>query len=147
MTAMETRSWSDIRGYYLSFGEGPWRLRHQPMLDLIAWIEAEGLCATVGLSGLWISDRPLLSWGEHVLQIAMVTPERVQFEYHGVLGSTDGMRKTTPVAGAIECLRQFLAYKFGIHRPQKERANQRPEEEPGKSSPSNPSQVPGDSPP
>lgn len=29
---------------------------------------------------------------------------------------TDGMKKTVPTTESVECLRQFLAYKFGIPR-------------------------------
>ena len=118
------QDWNDIRQYYLSFGEGPWLDRHRPMLDLITWIEREGLAETlygkVGLSGLWISDQPSSPFRDgNMLQISMATADSILFEYHRVPGSSDGMKKTVPTTEAVECLRQFLAYKFGIHRPSK----------------------------
>lgn len=119
-----TQSWADIRQYYLSFGDGPWFERHRPMLDLISWIEAECLAETlygkVGLSGLWISDQLSSPFRDgNMIQITMATSETVLFEYHRIPGSTDGMKKIVSVSDACECLRQFLAYKFGIYRPYK----------------------------
>ena len=94
------------------------------MLDLISWIEAEDLAATlygkVGISGLWISDQLSSPFRDgNMVQVTMATPETVLFEYHRIPGSTDGMKKIVSASDACECLRQFLAYKFGIHRPYK----------------------------
>lgn len=131
MTTLTARSWGEIRSYYLSFGEGAWLAHHRPMLDLVAWLEEEvpnEIFGSVGISGLYLSDQAQFGWCEHMLQITMMpTPGFVLFEYHRAAGSTDGMRKQASVSESVECLRQFLAYKFGVHRPVKEEPNQAPE--------------------
>jgi hypothetical protein len=88
----------------------------------LEWIEREDLESTLyvsaGLSGLWISDRPHRSSGDHVLNVTPHGSEYLFFEYHRTHGATDGMRKTVPYAEAVECFRQFLAHKFGVYRAQ-----------------------------
>lgn len=122
MTTLTAKSWAEIRAYYLSFSEA-WLARHRPMLDLVAWLEEETsaeIFGSVGMSGLYLSDRSQFGWCEHMLQITMMpTPGFVHFEYHRAPGSLDGMKKQVPVEESVECLRQFLAYKFGVHRPPK----------------------------
>jgi hypothetical protein len=135
MTAIATRSWDEIRQYYLSFGEGAWLSRHRPMLNLVSWLEEEKVSGevfgTVGLSGLLLSNQAKFNWGEHMLQITiMPTPGFMLFEYYRAPGSTDGMKKQVPVEESVECLRQFLAYKFGIHRPPNNGLNRVPEQIP-----------------
>ena len=108
------------REYYVSFGEGPWQRFHAPMLAIIEWIEREDLASEVfisaGLSGLWISDRPHNSNGDHILHIETRGLEFVHFEYAKKRGALDAMTKTVKYEEAVECFRQFLAYKFGLHR-------------------------------
>lgn len=139
MTTLTARSWEEIRNYYLSFGEGPWLAHHRPMLDLVAWLEKEvpgEIFGSVGISGLYLSDRAQFGWCEHMLQITMMpTPGFTLFEYHRAPGSTDGMRKQIPTKEAIECLREFLVYKFGVHRPAKTEPNQPPQTTPGSCAP------------
>lgn len=136
MTTLTAIGWEEILCYYLSFGEGPWLERHRPMLDLVGWLEKEvtgEIFGTVGLHGLLLSDRASFCWSEHMLQITMMpTPRFVLFEYHRAPGSLDGMRKQVPVEESAECLRQFLAHKFGVHRP----AKKAPDHSAGAASPS-----------
>ena len=123
MTTLTAMGWDEIRDFYLSFGEGPWLSHHRPMLDLVAWLEKEvsgEIYGSVGISGLYLSDRPQFVWCEHMLQIRMIpTPGFTFFEYHRAPGSRDGMQKQVPTFEAVECLREFLIYKFGVHRPAK----------------------------
>lgn len=131
MTTLGSIGWEEIRAYYLSFGEGPWLERHRPMLNLVSWLEKEvagEIFGSVGLHGLLLSDRASFSWCEHMLQITMMpTPGFILFEYHRAPGSLDGMRKQVVIEESVECLRQFLAHKFGVHRPAKKEPNQSPE--------------------
>ncbi|MBL9204696.1 MAG: hypothetical protein JNN01_06405 [Opitutaceae bacterium] len=123
--AMLTKS----RDYYSSFGEGPWQRFHVPMLAIIDWIEGQDLASEVfvsaGLSGLWISDRPHDPSGDHMLHVETHGPEFVHFEYAKKHGAMDTMKKTVKHQEAVECFRQFLAYKFGLHRkPEENEPNQ-----------------------
>ncbi len=121
MKQIQAIGWDEVREYYLSFGEGPWLDHHRPMLDLVAWLERETpkeIFGNVGLHGLYLADRPQFGWCEHMLQITMLpTPGLTCFEYHRTPGALDGMRKVVPTTEAVECLRLFLALKFGVRRP------------------------------
>jgi hypothetical protein len=110
------------RRYFAQFGPGIPR-QCAPLVAILDWIEHEELASTLyvaaGLSGLWISDRPHKSGGDHVLNVTPHGSEFLFFEYHRTAGASDGMRKTVRYAEAIECFREFLAYKFGIYRAAK----------------------------
>jgi len=116
------------RRYFAQFGSVVPR-ECGPLLEIVDWIEREKLAATLyiaaSLDGLAVSDRLHSSSADHVLNIRAHGSEFVFFEYHHTRGASDGMRKTVRYAEVVEVFRQFLAYKFGIHRPHpKEEPNQ-----------------------
>jgi len=112
-------SWEKAKEYYRSFGEGPALKLNLPMLEMIAWVEQQGLTSELfvrcGLSGLWISDRPHNTFGGHMLHVEF-HGEFLNFSYERTPHATDGMLKTVKREEVVESLRQFLNYKFGIYR-------------------------------
>ncbi len=90
------------------------------MLALVDWIEradlASELYVSAGLSGLWISDRPHDPNGDHMLQVQVRGSDYVYFEYAVKRGALEKMNKTVRYQDSVECFRQFIAYKFGLHR-------------------------------
>jgi hypothetical protein len=91
------------------------------MLVLLDWIEREALCSELypitSMSSLVISNKENFRRGENTLAIeAIPSMNKVHFRYSRLVYSTDDMEKTVDESEAIETLRLFLAYKFGIHR-------------------------------
>ena len=123
--------WDQVQSYYSGFGEGPWMQRFMPILRVAAWLKEEGYTAELhGMAcraGLIISDRAEFPWGEHMLRIdSQPTPGFMEIEYCRLPGDSRNMKKQVTEKEAFECLRQFLAVHFGVHRPKREEPNQLP---------------------
>ncbi len=121
-----TALFQEARRHFGEFDDAA-RSQLRPLVELLDWIESHDLEQTLfvraGLSGLWISDRPhdgpaggRTIFADHVLNIYLSAPGSVTFVYHRTGGALDGMTKTVGADEALECFRQFLAYKFGIFR-------------------------------
>ena len=93
----------------------------QPMLLLLDWIHEQKLedeiFAFTSMFDLVISDRRDMQLGENTLSVSWQPQEkRMHFCYERLVESTDVVEKSVPEEQAIETLREFLAYKFGVHR-------------------------------
>jgi hypothetical protein len=124
--------WDQVQRYYADFGTGPWMARFAPVLRIAAWLKEEGYTAELhGMAcraGLIISDRAEFPWGEHMIRVdSQPTPGFMEIEYCRAPGDQRNMRKQVTEDEAPECLRQFLAYYFGVHRPKKKDPNQAPD--------------------
>jgi hypothetical protein len=116
----KTQSWPRIHGFYADLLD-----RHQlpvtPIIQLLAWLKKEQmeeqLYAFTSMHDLVITDSQEFDWDHHTLRISPdFASHKIRFEYARHSGATDVMRKEVAEAEAIEALRQFLAYKFGVHR-------------------------------
>ncbi len=99
------------------------------IIDIVDWLEEEDLLGEVFLSlgfyGFVVSDRPEIIWGRNMLLLnARYSEDLVMFEYHRIEGSADVDHQLCRREEAVEKFRQFLTYKFGIHRPERKESNQ-----------------------
>ncbi len=102
------------------------------MIRMIDWLNEEGiedeLFAFTSMHDLVITDRKEFDWDHHTLCISLdFSTGKLHFEYARHWAATDRTKKTAEEPQAIEALRQFLAYKFGIHRASKKEPNQSPD--------------------
>ncbi len=123
MTKCRTRPWAEVTRLYSGLEER-YGLHVQPIRQLVQWIEKEKLndvlYPTTSMHDLLLTDRPEFTWGEHVLRISLdFETKTLTFRYDRLSASTDFMEKTVGEADGIETLRQFISYKFGIHRPKR----------------------------
>ncbi len=114
--------WAAIRGRYEDLA----RNGHdaEPFLRLLTWIRDEKLeeeiFAHTSMFDLVISDRPEVRSGENTLRLSLDPKKRIMhFRYNRLFGSTDVMEKAVSIEDSVETLREFLAYKFGVHRNKK----------------------------
>jgi hypothetical protein len=99
------------------------------MIRVVDWLKDEKiedeLFAFTSMHDLVITDRKEFDWDHHTLCVSLDFPTRkLHFEYARHWASTDRMKKIAEESEAIEVLRQFLAYKFGVHRPPRTEPNQ-----------------------
>ena len=89
------------------------------MLALLDWIDKEKLdselYAITSMDALILSNKEIFKWCENTLRIE-VRDKKIHFRYSRLEASTDDMEKIVDEPEAVETLRLFLAYKFGIHR-------------------------------
>ncbi len=100
-------------------------------MRLLDWVRDEGLeeeiFAHTSMFDVVFTDRPRYQNGENTLRVSW-SPEqkKMLFRYDRLYASADVMAKEATEDESIEVLREFFAYKFGVHRPKKE-PNQAPE--------------------
>ena len=134
MQSSPETAFAKAQAYFADFGEGL-PLKWRAYVEILKWLEEQELhrevYLSVGLSGIWLSDRLFGAFrDDHILNI-LVQGDFIHFEYHRIHGSTDTMKKTVTRVEATECLRQFLNHKFGIHRVRASLPNHSPEPAPG----------------
>jgi hypothetical protein len=116
----KTQSWPCIHAFYADL-----LAKHQvpvsPIIRLLEWLKEEGiedgLFAFTSMHDLVITDQEEFDGDHHTLRVSLdFQTQRLHFEYARHAGATDSMKKEVEESEAIESLRQFLAYKFGVHR-------------------------------
>jgi hypothetical protein len=115
MSVTRSKSWKDIRKHY---GD---RESFSPIIRLLDWIQAQGLeneiFAHTSMFDLIISNQQQGRMGENALRIGLSGRGHLRFRYDRLFASTDFEEKIVPHEEAVETLRVFLAYKFGVYRP------------------------------
>ena len=120
---IRTENWPKIHAFYAHL-LADYRLPVEPIIRLLEWIEEEGiereLFAFTSMHDLVITDQEEFDWDHHTLRVSLdFHTKKFHFEYARHSGASDRMTKEAEESGAIEVLRQFMAYKFGVHRSQK----------------------------
>ena len=127
----KTQSWPRIHAFYADL-----LAKHQvpvsPIIRLLEWLKEQGLedvlFAFTSMHDLVITDHEEFDWDHHTLRVSLdFQTKRFHFEYARHSGATDAMKKEVEEPEAIESLRQFLAYKFGVHRAPEEGPIQPPQ--------------------
>ena len=123
MNIAKTRPWSEVRARYVKLvQESGFNMRG--LLKLLDWIHDEGLeseiFAHTSHNTLVISVCSPAQRGENVLYVSWIPKDAtVGFRYERLSASTDWVEKTVQECDAVETLREFLAYKFGVYRKAK----------------------------
>jgi hypothetical protein len=125
---IKTENWSEIHAFYDHLLVD-YRVPVGPIIRVLKWLKEEGieseLSAFTSMHDLVITDHEEFDWDHHTLRMSLdFHSKKFHFEYIRHAGASDRMKKEAEESAAIEVLRQFLAYKFGVHRPQKPGANQ-----------------------
>ncbi|HRE84157.1 MAG TPA: hypothetical protein PLN52_24140 [Opitutaceae bacterium] len=120
---IRTENWPTVHAFYDHL-LADYRVPVEPIIRVLEWLKEERiereLFAFNSMHDLVITDREEFDWDHHTLRISLdFHTKKFHLEYTRHSGASDRMKKEAEESQAIEVLRQFLAYKFGVHRPRK----------------------------